>query len=150
MLVGTRSKRALALSGGVTNVLGAMNVLNKYLGYGDISNLSQQQKMEIGIAIHTLQDTKVHKGTRWVWDNKDNTVNKNEHPDFQCGTGHDCSNLNTKEDYDNALKATYDIFKKILNTKYKYRVYDKRKLGNKKESHIKVVDKTSVKNPRFF
>ena len=33
--------------------------------------MSQDEKQEIGVAIHTVQDVEAHKGGRWVSENKE-------------------------------------------------------------------------------
>ena len=48
---------------------GAYNVLKRLAGI-DEKDLTQDQKKEIGKAIHTIQDAEAHKGGRWVDEHK--------------------------------------------------------------------------------
>lgn len=46
---------------------GALNVIQRYKGK-DMEKLSQNEKQEIGVAMHTIQDAGAHKGGKWADD----------------------------------------------------------------------------------
>jgi hypothetical protein len=103
---------------------GAMNVF-KRLYEIPIEQMSEDQLKELGVAIHTLQDSKVHKGARWVdkHDKEAKKMNhKNGHPDSDCIGG--------KNSVD-AYKATKRILKNFKHNN------QKSKQNNNEKSDIK-------------
>jgi RHS repeat-associated protein len=68
--------------GTVVTIPGAYNVIKSFKGK-DISKLSMEEKKELGVALHTIQDVQIHKGKRWVDTHKaeaEKMGHKDEHP----------------------------------------------------------------------
>ena len=62
-------------------ITGALNVINSYKGVSE-EDLTEEDKMTLGIAFHTIQDVSAHNGGRWVNENKGDAKklgNKKEH-----------------------------------------------------------------------
>lgn len=99
----------LALYGDET-FIGAIEILEKFNGI-DLSKLCDDDLKEIGKAIHTVQDTPMHRGGRWVDKHEDEAKlinHKSAHPDAECTLG--------VEPYlSQAKKATEIVVKNLLN-----------------------------------
>jgi RHS repeat-associated protein len=89
---------------------GAMNVVGRLKGKG-FHNLSKEDKVDLGMALHTIQDAAIHKGKRWVYkkDGKEEAKEiggKNEHPYIGCITG---------ENIEDAKTSTENVVKQITS-----------------------------------
>jgi RHS repeat-associated protein len=89
---------------------GAMNVVERLKGKG-FDNFTQQDKIDFGMALHTIQDAAIHKGKRWVssGDGKKEARKiggKNEHPYVGCF-------INGK--IDDAKTATDEAVNKVVS-----------------------------------
>lgn len=75
----------------IVEIEGAFNVIER-LKNAKIEDLTEQEKKELGVALHTIQDASAHHGKRWVdkehkKEAKDKYGHKNEHPNGRCFGG---------------------------------------------------------------
>jgi RHS repeat-associated protein len=63
-------------------IIGAYEVIDLFKGR-DISKLTKEEKKQLGIALHTIQDAEIHEGGRWVDEHQEEAAemgNESEHP----------------------------------------------------------------------
>jgi RHS repeat-associated protein len=77
------------MKGSIIEIEGANNVIKRLSGKGN--DLTNDEIRDFGVALHTIQDAKIHKGKRWVTKEDKKEAKKlgykNGHPDFGCVFG---------------------------------------------------------------
>jgi len=114
--------------GGTIEIEGAYNVIQRLRLKGE--NLTEAEQKELGVAIHTVQDSFAHMGARWVTKkNKQKAKalgNKDDHPYWDC-----FGNVRI----DQATKKTQELLVRvILGDKVKVR--EARKANRSMRKHI--------------
>ncbi|WP_341903549.1 RHS repeat-associated core domain-containing protein [Fluviicola taffensis] len=101
-------------AGNVVVIEGAYKVINRLM-QTPVEQLTEGQLKELGVALHTIQDAQVHKGTRWLdKENEDHVEDAEkdghqyEHPDMDCTMG---------KHVDRAIRKTIKQFKKFAEMK---------------------------------
>lgn len=99
--------------GKMVAIIGAYEVIEQLKGK-NINKLSREDKKLLGTAFHTIQDAVIHKGGRWVDDNKEEAEilgNKSEHPDlYEVGTA---IGINPNGEFTIAVQKTEEAIKMI-------------------------------------
>jgi RHS repeat-associated protein len=105
------------LEGQDVYIEGAYNVIERLKGSGE--NLSVQELKDLGVALHTIQDAKVHQGARWVTEDHeaeaDALGHENEHPNGGCVL----LKTNEMEARDATSKALIEIKPSVVDSKSK-------------------------------
>lgn len=115
------------LDGSEVQIEGAQNIINRYRGRG-FNNLTMKEKLEVGLALHTIQDAQVHQGGIWVDEHKKEAELmgvESQHPNIVCTTGHNQSG---------AVTETQKAINAINNgTEYKFELHNIKLHDDKKK-----------------